>query len=146
MTKEQLAQSLNGRQYGNEITKEEKQSAKESGLVVVFGASDDLMEFEGAISEELGAYNGAEALIFKNVDKRWDVRLDEELNEIRELMMDKRLPFNLTAYKVESKWCPDDFEGSWLMATTLPHAMFDIMEDEQLYCRGVVIDLNELTA
>lgn len=60
MTKEQLAARLNGRQYGNEITREEEQLAKGNGLIVIFGASDDLCEMRGAIDDEVGCYDGGE--------------------------------------------------------------------------------------
>ena len=49
ITKEQLAETLNGNEIGNEITKEQEQQAKENGLVVVFGYSDDNMELRGAL-------------------------------------------------------------------------------------------------
>ena len=32
-----FAKKLDGREYGNEITKEEKNEARENGLVVVYG-------------------------------------------------------------------------------------------------------------
>lgn len=60
MTKEQLASMLNGRQYGEEITREEEKLAKESGLVVIFGASDDLCEMRGAIYDEFDCYDGGD--------------------------------------------------------------------------------------
>lgn len=66
MTKEQLAYLLNGREYTNEITKEEEREAKNSGLLVIFGASDDLIELRGAIYDEVGAINGGEVRIGKN--------------------------------------------------------------------------------
>ena len=43
----EFANRLNGREYGQELTPAEAQRAKEAGIVVVFGASDDLMEFRG---------------------------------------------------------------------------------------------------
>ncbi len=57
MNAKQLAAQLNGREYGSEITKEEEAAAKKAGLVVVYGASDDLVELRGAIEEEVGAYD-----------------------------------------------------------------------------------------
>ena len=60
MAKEQLAAKLNGRQYGNEITREEEQTAKENNLVVIFGASDDLCEMRGAIDDEFDCYDGGD--------------------------------------------------------------------------------------
>lgn len=57
MTKEQLAERLNGRSYCNEITTDEEAAAISAGLVVVFGASDDLIEFRGAINDESDCYD-----------------------------------------------------------------------------------------
>lgn len=62
-TKEQMAERLNGRQYGRDTTKEDIQLARESGLVIIYGASDDIVEFEGAIVDEIGAYNGTDFII-----------------------------------------------------------------------------------
>ena len=49
ITAKELADKLNGRAYGDSFD-DVKQEAKESGLVIVYGASDDLMEFDGARS------------------------------------------------------------------------------------------------
>lgn len=38
--------------------KEEIETAKENGFVIVYGCSDDLMEFEGAIQDEGGCFGG----------------------------------------------------------------------------------------
>lgn len=57
MTKEKIAAMLDGRQYG-EITDAETALAKENDLVVIFGASDDLCEFRGAIYDEFDCYDG----------------------------------------------------------------------------------------
>ena len=48
MNKEELAKLLDGRKYGSELSHEEGLAAEAAGLVVVFGASHDLMEFRGA--------------------------------------------------------------------------------------------------
>ena len=47
MTKEQLAELLNGNEYRDEMTKEQEQAAKQNNLLVLFGASDDLLEMRG---------------------------------------------------------------------------------------------------
>ena len=61
ITKEQLAAMLNGREYGQELTNDEGKLAKQSGLVVIFGASDDLMQIVGAECAEVGCYKGGTA-------------------------------------------------------------------------------------
>ncbi len=58
MNKEELAKRLDGRLIGNEISKEEEAKAQEDGLIVIFGASDDLAEIRGAIYDEVGCYDG----------------------------------------------------------------------------------------
>lgn len=58
MTKEELAAELHNSEYGNEMTETQKKQAKEAGLVVVFGYSDDNVELRGAINEEVDAWDG----------------------------------------------------------------------------------------
>ena len=44
MTAKELAQRITGRHYMEELSEEEEILANKNGLIVVFGASDDLME------------------------------------------------------------------------------------------------------
>lgn len=66
MNAKELAQLLNGREYRQEITPDEEKQAKENNLVVVFGASDDLMEFRGAIHDEFDCYGGRTVYLTKD--------------------------------------------------------------------------------
>jgi hypothetical protein len=140
MNKEQFAELLNGRQYRNEITKEEEKLAKENGLLVCFGASDDLLEFRGIVYDEVGAYDGGSALLVKKKGGKIDVMSEEDFKEVQEIMDDKELDFELPKVEVIAEWCPDDLECSWRIKSDLPHATFDIMEDGELYCRGIIIE------
>lgn len=115
MTKEQLAARLNGRQYGDEITRAEEQLAKENGLVVIFGASDDLCEMRGAINDEFDCYDGGE------------IECEDYSGKLRAI------------------WCPEN-GGSWGYETNLPYATFNIYEDSELYCVGIVVELEEYRA
>ena len=65
MTKKELAEKLNGRQYGDSF-KDVMEDTMASGLVIVTGASDDLMEFQGAIEDEGGCFDGGEVYFDKN--------------------------------------------------------------------------------
>src|SRR5215472_10913763 len=60
MTKEKLAKQLDGHEYCEEISAVIEAEAKEADLVIVFGNSDDLIEFRGAIHDEAGCYEGGE--------------------------------------------------------------------------------------
>lgn len=144
MTAEQLAEQINGREYGSEITKGECDIAKESGLLVVFGYSDDNVELRGVVSEEIAVWEGVEFGIPSNGKFE-----DEEEAEIRNRLIAKgwtppeseRIVCN-----IEAEWCPDDLDCSWRITTDVQHFTFDIMEDGKLFCRGVVIDFNAAKA
>jgi hypothetical protein len=135
MTKEMLAEQLNGREYGNEIEPFEARAAEDNGLVAVFGYSDDVTEFRGVIDEEVGC---CELEFTKNgVFKAED---DEEVLS----KYDNPVSFN----KIKAVWNPKDQSGNvfacWGYETEIPHATFDIMEDGELYCRGIVFSINDL--
>lgn len=46
---------------------------------------------------------------------------------------------------IEAIWSPDEIDASWLIKTDIPHATFDILEDGDLFCRGVVFALAAAT-
>lgn len=52
------ATKLDGREIGEEITREEERVAEADGVVIVYGASDDLCEFAGAVSDEVYCNDG----------------------------------------------------------------------------------------
>jgi hypothetical protein len=129
MTPLDAATLLNRREYGSEVTNAEDRMFRDAGLVVVFGASDDLIEFRGAINDELGAYGGA------------DVRLTE-----RGLLVE--CDCNCQHYKrakeqsVKLRAIWDDGSGwSWKYQAPFEHVQFDILEDGEPYCRGIVFRL-----
>jgi len=125
MTAKELAQALNNRQYGSEITPELEAKAKQHNLVVVFGGSDDLCEFRGAIYDEAGCYGGGE-IYFTKDGHFTDLDDDEEL----------------APNKIQAIWCKGDY--SWAYATDIPHETFDILEvDEDPYCQGIVFSLDD---
>jgi hypothetical protein len=132
-TKEELAAILNGRKYGDEITKEIRAAAKASGLVIIYGASDDNMEFDGAVSEEIGAFNGATAYL----NERGAFCGRHEDCECPWCGFDRMKSNSIT---IEAKWCAPG-QPSWTFVTTVAYACFDIMEDDEAFCRGIVIDL-----
>ncbi|HZX80292.1 MAG TPA: hypothetical protein VFE72_04975 [Lysobacter sp.] len=132
----EFAATLAGAQYPFRLTPEQAATAKAHGLVVVYGASDDLMEFEGAIYDELGAYNGTVALVDATglLPAREQIEDDDELRDYF-----SRQPRTAS---IEALW---DSEGySWTYRTTIPHATFEVMEDGEPYCRGIVFALADV--
>lgn len=95
MDKKQFAEMLNGRQYGEEITKEEATQACENGLVVVFGYSDDCCYYKEKKDSAIKIYG-------------------------------------------------ECGEHGWEFQTEIPHETFEIFEDEELFCTGIVFSVNEL--
>ena len=64
MDLKQFAEMLNGKEYGYpQFTQEEIQIAKDNGFVIVYGASDYLMEFEGTIYDERGCFDGGKVYV-----------------------------------------------------------------------------------
>ena len=137
LSKELLAGLLTGREYGKEMVKEEEQQAKAAGLIVIFGASDDLMELRGAIRDEFSCYGGGVALVDTKgvLPFREDIDDDEQLKDYW-----SRAPH---ARAVDALWCKED-DISWTYRTEVPHATFEVMEGDEVYCRGIVIDVADL--
>jgi hypothetical protein len=128
----EFAKLLNGRERGNELTREEEKQAKELGYVIVFGASDDLAEFRGAIEDETDCYDGETIHMDKNgVFEDCD-------SDCKYALAAKGL-----CKVIEAIWC-DDGVYAWTYKTDIPHAIFDIMEDGEKYCRGIVFDIKSL--
>jgi hypothetical protein len=146
-TAKSFAALLNGRQYLEELTKEEEVIAKENNLIVCFGQGDDLLKFRGAIYDELNVWTGTGTGTGTYIinGKAIDVGRYEE-----DLAVLVRYGYTTKpSIKVISEWCPDDFEGLWLIQVEGVEGFsfdilenFDILEDEDLYCRGIVFTLN----
>lgn len=132
MTGKEFTQMLDGREYGYpQFTEKEIEIAKDSGLVIVFGASDDLMEFEGAIYDEGGCFDGG--TVYFNQDGvicREDDIEPEECSKITVL------------------WCETEDENgnlaTWAYETDIPHETFKIWEDGELYCIGIVFSIDDV--
>jgi agmatine/peptidylarginine deiminase len=135
MDAKELAELLNGREYRNEITRDEEAAASNKGLVVVFGASDDLMEFRGAINDELDAYEGTTAFI--NADGLVQNECDNEHCPYARKLAAQ-------AKQIKQVWDKDGY--SWVFETTIPHSTFDVLEDGEKYCKGIVFYLSDVTA
>lgn len=145
MTKEDLAALLNGRQYRSEITDAEEAQAKAAGLLVIFGASDDLVEFRGVVNDEIGAYNGTTfRLCPEGLLPDWPDEVDEgwDESEAEDYFRRKALGF----VEFEALW--DEGGYSWVIqpSQSFPIAAFSILEDGDNYCRGIVIDMGDLKA
>ena len=136
LTAKEAAAALDGNQIGKEGGRELWAEMKAAGLVAVFGASDDLMEFRGAVYEEASAFDTTQThftgkgLLASECD-------------------DDRCPYfareMAAAVPVIALWCAEN-GISWTYQTEIPHETFRIMEDGETYCRGIVFALADVPA
>lgn len=137
MTPQQFADQLDGSEYPLRIGKMMIEYARQQGLVIVYGASDDLMEVEGAIHGEGDCCDGGTLLIDKQgLLPAWEQVEDDE-DEAEAYFKRKD-----TAKQIEAVWCGEG--ADWTYKTDIPHATFQIMEDGEVYCIGMVFDIKEL--
>lgn len=133
-----MAELLDLRQYREEVSPAEDSSARSQGLLIVYGASDDLCEFAGIYSEEHGA---GEKTVF---EFDGDGAFIEKFPDMHEELVKGGWKPPKTAFTVTAEFCPDDFDGTWKMSSSVPteyKSYFYVYEDEDLYCRGLVIDV-----
>lgn len=129
MDKKELAHIINGREYGNGIFRDVRCAAIDAGLVIVSGASDDLMEFDGVIYDEGGCFDGGKVFFDRN-------GVSQDGSE--------------RANCIEAFWCDKaalDENGNmitWTYKTDIPHETFIIYDDGETFCQGIVFDLSDV--
>lgn len=129
MDKKELAHIINGREYGYEIFRDVRRAAIDAGLVIVSGASDDLIEFDGAIYDEGGCFDGGKIFFDRT-------GVSQDGSEL--------------ANCIEAFWCDEsalDENGNvttWTYKTDITYETFMIYEDGEPYCRGIVFDLADV--
>ena len=96
------------------------------------------MEFEGAVRDELGAPCNAK-FCRSGPLQSW-VEIDhEDIDEARKYFERERE----ATWSIEALWCAEP-NISWTFQTDIPHETFNIMEDGEVFCRGIVFSLNDL--
>jgi hypothetical protein len=128
----QIADYLNGSQYPFEPLGEVIELAKQYNIVIIFGASDDLVELRGAIYEEVGAWEGTTVYVNQDGLFKTDCNCDCQYSQAAKN----------TCKKIQAIWGQNDI--SWQYQTTIPHEKFNVYEDEELYCVGIVFSLSDL--
>lgn len=131
MITKEIADIMDGFEYGSEILPMDLKYAKDNGVVIVFGASDDLVEFRGAIDDEAGCY-GTGTVYFNRS------------GEMRSECGDDDCPYfekiKLEASKIKAIWDSDGY--SWVYETDIPHETFEMFDDGEKYCRGIIFSID----
>ena len=135
MTAKELAEMLSGREVGEEIIWGEERDIKDAGLVVVYGYSDDAVEFSGAIDDEVGAYNGTTVYLTPaGVLQAPDCDCDD----CPCFAKDRE-----KAKTIKAVW-HDEGGPCWTFETDIPHETFTVMEDGEPFCAGIVFSMEDL--
>lgn len=130
----EIADLLNGKAYREEMSEQEEFMLKELGIVVLFGASDDLAEFYGAVYDEVGVYEGS-VIYFDEEGKILNNAYDtEELNDIAK-------PNGLKSISVIVDY--KDYP-IFKYETNIPYEKFNIIEDGNVYCEGICFYFKDL--
>ena len=137
MTMKEFAKMLSGREYGMELTKDEERQAADAGLVVVYGYSDDNVELRGAIDEEVGAWDGTTIRLTKTGVLQGPACDSAENCECPYFAAAKN-----AAKTIEAVWGAGGV--SWTFETDIPHETFNIYEDGELFCVGIVFSVEDL--
>lgn len=132
----EIKAALDGRQYRSETTKEIRAAAKAAGVVIIYGASDDLMEIEGAVDDEVGVGNQTEVPFTPSGLLENDCDSDDCPHYARA---------KAAAAKVVSIFDPGD-GLTFKYETAIPHETFRIMEDDEPYCDGILFKLSDVPA
>lgn len=128
MTAKEFAAQIGGRQRGKELTADEKRLAKDSGLVIVYGASDDLMEIDGALDDEVDCFDGGTF----HINRNGLVRCPYFKAELA------------SAMEITAVWNSKG-DPCWTYKTDIPHEEFAVYDEpDTLYCIGIVFSLEDL--
>lgn len=126
MTKKDWAQKLNNRQYGEEITAEEEAEAKKDGVVICFGYFDDCLELRGFFEDEVGIYTA----------KQKEVAINSKGVTLTEEKVTKNHSIILCSWNKEGY--------VWHFKSDIPFEPFDILDDGEKHCRGIVLSLEDI--
>lgn len=149
---EKLFGLLSNREYRNETTAEIEKFAKDNNFVIMFGASDDLLEFRGAYFEEFGASNKTKFYFNKNMSifcYKNKINIAKLLNENRNtfnwLHIENNFEYELELLnEIEVFWCKNENFYTWSYKTNFPSVSFDILEDGKKYSQGIIFSLEDL--
>lgn len=137
MTMKEFAKMLSGREYGMELTKDEERQAADAGLVVAYGYSDDNVELRGAIDEEVGAWDGTTIRLTKAGVLQGPACDSAENCDCPYFAAAKN-----AAKTIKAVWGAGGV--SWTFETDIPHETFNIYEDGELFCVGIVFSVEYL--
>ncbi len=133
--RQEIAKKLHNREYREETTPEIERLAKVNNIVIVFGTSDDYIVFRGAIHDRGYCFEGRKIYFNTGGIVRNECKDDYCPHFKKELE---------SASLIKAIWEPKDLGCSWIYETDIPHETFDILEESEKYCQGIVFSLDDI--
>lgn len=135
-TLDDLVQLIGDLEYGDNIPETALNLAHQIGAAIIYGYSDDCILVEGMVADEAVAHGGGTFYVYSQgfLPLNSDLTLGEEvttLNECRKLV--RRFGKSV---KVEVIMEQDGYY--WQYKTDWPHKTFEIKEDGEPWCKGIV--------
>lgn len=132
-TTKEIASMLDGMEYGVP-SKDVINTARNSNIVICYGASDDLVEFVGAFNDE--AHGPGKVYLTETGLLTSECECDDCPHEkIRR----ENSPF------IKAIWNDDGTDNpAWRYETSIPHETFNIMEDGEVWCRGMIFKFSDI--
>lgn len=157
-----LVEMLDGGEYTQCPDDAVKEYARMHRLVIVHGRSDDLMEFDGAISDEAYAYTGTYASDPVRITRAGvpESRCEDgyDCPHYQDWVASGLKSGEI--HQIDAFWCGQkmsdgmkqlwEYHGkpNWFYGAIFPHRTFRIYEtdgdEKRLYCLGIVFDLDEV--
>ena len=141
MTPKELVLLLGVQTYPVDLSAQLLAQARAAGLVIVHGASDDLLVFQGAIEDEAGCLNGS----LVRLDAKGPLPDFENLDADDKAEMRDYFKRETGAVAIQALWAAEP-GYSWTYKTAISHETFEVTEDGAPYCRGIVFALTDLAA
>lgn len=128
-----LANKLNGMEYGDRTIEDNEHYAKENDLLVLTGYSDDNIEIYGKFRDEVSMCNGG---TFAMDDYEVKFECEDACDHCT-----RQRTIEEPEIEVTAEWGHEDYD--WYIDASGPLVKeiqyFNIMEDGNQFCRGVVI-------
>jgi len=144
-----VAAALDGAAYPFNPSRQDQEAWKGADLFVICGASDDLVEIYGVDREEVGG-PGSFLLGRAGPCRPWSEvsgELDDWASDDQVVAaVEPWLAARRNAVKIESTWCPPSGESWLITAEGVGGAAFNIMEDGEIFCRGLVLTVANFPA
>ena len=136
-----LVELIGDLEYGDDIPADADKLAETIGAAIIYGYSDDGVMVDGVVSDQGSAYDSNTLWLDRKgfLPINEDLTLDDEpatVDECREIV--KRFD---SAVKLKAIW--GDTGLAWRYETEVEHRTFEIKEDGEVWCRGIVFLLPE---